>query len=98
MNETDIMPAPVLAAPTPVRQKFDREKAAFARLLPQLLAEYRDKYVAIHDEAVVASGSDLLEVAHAAYQKFGYQPVYVDLVSDQQPTVVRIPSPRNLGR
>ena len=43
--------------------KFERERRAFLRLLPQLLATHRGQYVAIHDEKVEASGADRVEVA-----------------------------------
>ncbi len=68
-----------LPANTPT--KFEREAAAFQRLLPGLLEKYRNKYVAIHEEKVVGSGDELIKVAFDAYDRFGYQPIYVDLVS-----------------
>lgn len=44
------------AAPT----KFERERTAFYRLLPELLATHRGQYVAVHGEQVADSGSDRL--------------------------------------
>lgn len=96
MTDTDILPAPVLNLPLKTPTKFERECAAFRRLLPILLADYRNKYVAIHEEKVVGSGENLLDVAHEAYRKFGYQPIYVDLVTDVPRRLERIPSTRNL--
>ena len=91
MASTENMPAldvkPLLNPPT----KFAREMAAFRRLLPTLLDHFRNKYVAIHEEQVVGSGEDLVTVALAAYDRLGYQPIYVDLVTDEPARPVRIP-------
>lgn len=88
---TDIMPPPNLTPLLEPPTKLARERSAFRRLLPALLDQYRNQYVAIHDEKVVGSGPDLLSVALAAYGQFGYQPIYVDLVTDDLPRPVRIP-------
>jgi hypothetical protein len=91
MIDIAIMPPPdvkpLLSPPT----KLAREMAAFRRLLPQLIERYRNKYVAIHGEQVVGSGDDLVKVAMAAYEQFGYQAIYVDLVTDESIRPVRIP-------
>lgn len=91
MTTTEIMPPPdvkpLLNPPT----KFEREMAAFRRLLPTLLERYRGQYVAIHEEQVVGSGDDLVSVALVAYKQHGYQPIYVDLVTDEPVRPVRIP-------
>jgi hypothetical protein len=97
MSQTAILPAPVLSPPTVPLLKFEREKAAFRRMLPTLLTKYRDKFVAIHEGEVVASGDAILDVADAAYAKVGYQPIYVDLVTDVPQPIVRVPSPRLLS-
>ncbi|MBM3993881.1 MAG: hypothetical protein FJ303_06985 [Planctomycetes bacterium] len=65
--------------------------AAFRRLLPTLLGPYRGKYAAIHEERVVGSGDDLLSFALAAYKESGYQPIFVDRVTDEPPPPARIP-------
>jgi hypothetical protein len=95
--ESEIMAPPNVKLVAP-RTKFDRERLAFARLRPQLLSSYRGQYVAIHDEKVVGSGSDLREVAFEAYAKFGYIPIYVDLVTDETPRPVRIRGPREIRK
>jgi len=96
MNETDVLPAPQIDWPPPVT-KWERERRAFHRLLPSLLATHRDKFVAIHNEQVVDSGDDKIELALRAYDKFGYVPIFVSLVTDVPQRPVRIPSPRILG-
>ena len=94
MNSVETLPAPVL--PTPPEDKFRSEQRAFQRLLPELLKTYRDQYVAIHEERVVDSGSDQIEVAERAYARFGYVPILVTLVTDEPRPIIRIPSPRLL--
>ncbi len=99
MGDTEIIPAPVINLPAlKPPTKFEREHAAFKRLLPQLLKDYRNQYVAIHEEQIVGTGDNILDVAHAAYDRFGYQPIYVDLVTDEPQRLVRIPSPRVLSQ
>jgi hypothetical protein len=73
--------------------KFRREQEAFRRLLPGLLQTHSDQYVAIHEGRVVGTGPDQIELADRAYERFGYIPILVTLVTDR-PRVVRIPSPR----
>jgi hypothetical protein len=92
MSQLSSFPAPVLA--TPPESKWRSEQRAFQRLLPQLLQTHRGLFVAIHEGQVVESGTDKLEVAGRAYARFGYQPIYVSLVTNEPPPLVRIPSPR----
>jgi hypothetical protein len=73
--------------------KFRREQEAFRKLLPELLQTHRGQYVAIHEGQVVGSGPDQIELADRAYDRFGYIPILVTLVTDR-PGIVRIPSPR----
>jgi hypothetical protein len=91
MTDTDIMPPPDVKPSLVPPSKLAREITAFRRLLPVLLEQYRNKYVAIHEEQVVGSGADLVTIALAAYERFGYQPIYVDLVTDESMQPVRIP-------
>jgi hypothetical protein len=97
MSVTDIMPAPDLKPLLPAMSKLERERAAFQRMLPELLRQYRNRYVAIHEEKVVGSGDELTTVALAAYERFGYQPIYVDLVTDASPPIVRVPHYRPIA-
>jgi hypothetical protein len=98
MDDTEIMAAPVITLPPPkTPTKFEREMAAFRKLMPGLLKDYRNKYVAIHEEQVVGSGDELIKVAFDAYDRFGYQPIYVDLVTDEPVRPERIPRFRILS-
>lgn len=80
--------------PPPPADKFAREKAAFYRLLPELLTTHRGRYVAIHDEQVVETGTDRLAVALATMARIGAVDLYVGLVSDEPPRELRITGPR----
>lgn len=83
-------------ARTAKEAKIRREQEAFRRLLPGLLRTHCGQFVAIHDEQVVGAGPDQVEVADRAYERFGYIPLLVTLVTER-PRVVRIPSPRLAG-
>jgi hypothetical protein len=93
MNEIIELPAPQIEWPPPVT-KWERERRAFHRLLPTLLATHRDKFVAIHNEQVVDSGDDEIALAMRSYDRFGYVPIYVGLVTERPRPPARIPSPR----
>lgn len=86
----------VLPEPPPPK-KFEREKAAFFRLLPDLLATHRGQYVAIHDEQVVDSGPDQTEVAVRVLDRLGGGDIYVGLVSVGPPRIERSGVLRDLG-
>ena len=89
MNETAIVEMPAVVLPDPPQTtKFERERAAFYRLLPDLLATHRGQYVAIHDEQVVDSGPVRGEVVCRVLDRFQTD-IYVGLVSEEPPPVVR---------
>ena len=94
MDESEILPAPVINVPPRNDDKWERERSAFHRLLPNLLTTSPDKYVAIHNESVVETGDSAVETAQRAYAKYGYVPIFIGLVSDRGPRSVRFPSPR----
>jgi hypothetical protein len=81
--------------PAPDLSKGEREYQAFLRLLPELLATYRAKYVAIHNGQVVDSGPDDIALIQRVHACLGYVPIHVGLVSDSLP-LVRIPRYREL--
>jgi hypothetical protein len=69
--------------------KWEREQAAFRRLLPQLLATHRGKFVAVHGEQVVDSGDDKLTVALRVLASVGNTDIHVGLVSEDTPPIAR---------
>ena len=83
--------------PQPDRPKAERERLAFYRLLPGLLATHRGQYVAIHDEQVVDSGPDAAELAARAVRRFNAD-VYVGLVSEEAEPVCRVGGARDVVR
>lgn len=80
------------------RDKFDRERATFWRLLPDLLKTHRGLHVAIHEEQVVDSGEDEIDLIRRTLEKVGNVDIYVGLVSDEPPPVVRMRTPREIRR
>ena len=77
--------------------KFERERAAFFRLLPELLKTHRGKVVAIHDEQVIAVGDERRAVTEEAFRLAGDVDLYVESVLTDWP-VERIGTRRVVGR
>ncbi|MEA1964493.1 MAG: dCTP deaminase [Candidatus Aerophobetes bacterium] len=72
---------------------FQREKQAFERLKPELLKTHRGQYVVIREKKAVLFGHSKTELIKQAYSQFGYGPLYIGLVGQEQ-EVVHIPTPR----
>jgi hypothetical protein len=89
VNETAILPAPAIYACGLAQSKWEREHAAFCRLLPELLGTQRGKFVAIHDERVVDSGDDKLSLALRVLAKIGNTDIFVGFVTDEPPSIAR---------
>jgi len=62
---------------------FEREQQAFECLKPELLRTHRGQWVAIYQGKVVEVGEDQSQVLDRVYDRFGYVPVYVQLVEEQ---------------
>jgi hypothetical protein len=62
---------------------FDREKAAFEQLKPDLLKQFPDKCVAIVGGQVVEVGEDKLQVIERVRERFGRVSMYVQWVTAQ---------------
>ncbi|MBK7180360.1 MAG: hypothetical protein IPH82_24770 [Chloroflexi bacterium] len=73
---------------------FEQEVAAFEAMKPALLTQYHGQYVAIHQGKVVASGDNKLEVSHRVREQYGAVTYYVEMVVEETPRAVRIPSAR----
>src|SRR5262245_50458329 len=76
--------------PAPHLSKGEREYQAFLRMLPELLPNYRGRFVAIHDGRLVDSDVSDVALIQRVQQRVGYVPMHVGLVTEEQP-VVRIP-------
>ena len=83
-------------APLPgTSDKFQRERLAFHRLLPELLTTHAGKVVAIHDEQVIAVGDERIPVVQEAYKQVGHVALYVERVQETRP-VYRLRGPREI--
>jgi hypothetical protein len=96
MNEAAISPAIEVLLVEPTPDQFERERRAFLRLLPSLLAAHRGQYVAIHNEQVVGSGPDRLKLALEVQARVR-SGVYVGHVTDEPEPVRRSGIRRVLG-
>ena len=72
-------------------ETFERERAAFERLKPELLKTHRGKFVAVVNEQVVDVDTDRVKLVLRVYDRFGYRPIYVQLVEEHPPRL-RLPS------
>ena len=89
MNEPITLPAPVIERTAPPLTKWEREYQAFQRLLRQLLATHRGKYVAVHEGQVVDIGDDKLALALRVLAKVGNVAIHVGLVTEEPEPVSR---------
>jgi hypothetical protein len=78
--------------------RFAAERRAFWAMHPQLLKAYEGKYVAILNGKVVDCDEDKHALAKRLYRRFGYQPIYVQLVTTASWPVYRLSSPRRTLR
>jgi antitoxin (DNA-binding transcriptional repressor) of toxin-antitoxin stability system len=72
-------------------EAFERERAAFERLKPELLKTHHGKFVAVVNEQVVDMDIDRVKLILRVYDRFGYRPIYVQLVEEHPPRR-RLPS------
>jgi len=78
------------AAAASASEGFEREKAVFERLKPELLKQYPGKFVAIANGQVAEVGDDKLQVIERVRQRMGRVSLYVQQVTDQ-PHVYHVP-------
>jgi PHD/YefM family antitoxin component YafN of YafNO toxin-antitoxin module len=76
-------------------EAWEKERAAFHRLKPQLLQTHKGLYVAIHGGQVVDADTDNLALAQRAMSKLRGKPFYLQLVSEE-PRTFEVPSPEGL--
>ena len=77
----------------PEDPEFERNRAAFHRLLPELLKDHRGEWVAIVDEKPAQFGSDFQSVIVPVREQFGQRPIYVQEILET-PRIYRMPSVR----
>jgi hypothetical protein len=76
----------------PTHPKLALEDDAFRRMLPELLAQHRGRYVALHQGAVLAVGDTEIATLNLAYARDPGALVLVRKVTDQPEPVERLPS------
>lgn len=64
-------------------EAFERERATFERMKPELLRNYQGKVVAIYQGKVVEVGTEIGETLDRVYDRFGYVPCYVQRVEEK---------------
>ena len=76
-------------------EAWEKERAAFHRLKPQLLQTHKGLYVAIHGGQVVDTDADNLALARRVMSNLKGKPFYLQLVSEETRTF-EVPSPEEL--
>ena len=79
--------------PLPHYPEFEAEKAAFERLEPSLMVDYKGKYVAIRGGQMVDNDEDKMMLITRVYKTLGPGPMYVHKVGEPL-RVAKIMSPR----
>jgi hypothetical protein len=74
--------------------KFACERQAFWAMHAQLVSMYEGRYVAVLNGQVVDSDINERALVQRVYQKFGYQPMYAQLVTLGSLPVYRLVSPQ----
>ncbi|MEE8584157.1 MAG: hypothetical protein V3T83_04825 [Acidobacteriota bacterium] len=71
--------------------EFERQKYLFERIPPLYLAQYRGRYVACCDGAVLDHDLSLVELTHRFFAEHGEVPVYITRVEPGQPVLMATP-------
>ncbi len=66
---------------------FDRERAAYERLKPELLARAEGKYVVLVGEEIEGPVDSFGDALRAGYRRFGHGPLYIKQVQTVEPVV-----------
>ncbi len=75
-------------------ETLQSEMDAFQAQLPDLLANYPDQYVAIHEGQVIDSDADLRTLHGRVYARMGGVPVLLQKVTDMPAPDIRVRGPR----
>jgi PHD/YefM family antitoxin component YafN of YafNO toxin-antitoxin module len=84
------VPTPRSAEPS---SGFEREKAAFERMKPELMKQHPGKCVAVVGGQVVEVGEDKIKVIEKVRERFGHVSMYVQWVTTQ-PRIYHFPHRR----
>jgi hypothetical protein len=75
-------------------EKVTQEQVAFEKMKPELLKQYRGRYVAVHNGEVVESAADLRSLRSKVFAHFGFTPMLHKLVTDEPDRVIVARSPK----
>ncbi|MFQ5342818.1 MAG: type II toxin-antitoxin system Phd/YefM family antitoxin [Anaerolineae bacterium] len=78
------------------KDAFERERAAFEQMRPELLRTHRGAVVAIYQGQVVEVGTDIAETLDSVYERYGYVPCYVQRV-EETPRIYKLPHRKVVG-
>ncbi len=78
----------------PDHAAMEQEQAAFYRMLPDLLRQYKGQYVAVYRSEVIDHDRDQTALVVRLDQSHPDDIVLVKLVTDKPDRVLRMPSPR----
>jgi len=95
--ESDDAAAMTHEVPAENGRGWEREVAAFGRLLPGLLSSIPGMYVAVHDGQVVDRDGDDFELAKRIGLKYGAEFVLIRRVSDEEEGICYLDSPEVAG-
>lgn len=82
---------------SPDRETMLQEQAAYQAMLPELLSQYKNEYVAIHEEKLVDHDTDKIALVMRLEESHPNEVVLVQQVAEAQEKVLRMRSPRLIG-
>ena len=81
-----------ISPPLSPDDEWERARQAFERMRSELVKTHKGRFVAILNNQVVDTDSEIGTLARRVYAKFGYRSIYMQKVTEQ-PRVARIFSP-----
>lgn len=72
---------------------YDRERAAYARLQPELLASAEGRYVVLVGDDLEGPVDSFDEALRAGWRRFGLGPLYVKQILAEEPTTEAVGEP-----
>jgi predicted DNA-binding antitoxin AbrB/MazE fold protein len=81
----------------PDREAMLQEQGAYQAMLPELLAQYKNQYVAIHQGKVVDHDTDKIALVVRLDDNYPDAVVLIQQVSEEPEKVLRMRSPRLIG-
>ena len=77
----------------PANESFERNRAAYYAMKPELLKTYRGKFVAFYNGELVDSDADEPTLVERVHAKYAYGTLFIHLV-DEPERIYHIPGPR----